>query len=462
MKLYNSWRQSVEEFKSIDEEIKMYYCGPTVYDVPHVGNARSAFSADLLRRYFKYLGRSIKFVSNYTDIDDKMINRANERGITVKELADEIIPLVEKSWSMLRVNLADVRPLATSYIQEMMDFVAVLIDKGFAYEIEDGIYFRVDAYEDYGQLSGQDLEMLDVGSRIQENLSKENPRDFVLWKFKKEGEPFWEDKNGVIKDGRPGWHIECSVMIEEVLGSPIDIHAGGEDLKFPHHECEMAQTDACKGNKLANYWFHNGFLNMSGEKMSKSLGNIKTVLDLIRMVDPLDIRYLFLSGHYRHQLDFSDATLKQSHVARMKLQNLWDRLNDMSVFGEGVSNLNEKLEDFKSSIEGALSDDLNTPKALGFYFEFVKYANTLLDEGVVSNDDSLTMMDFMKSFESVFDVIRTEMRDLTVEEKDMISKRKQAREEKNYELSDKLRDELLASGIQVLDGAEGSNYRVIL
>lgn len=464
--LYDSLRGKKVEFVPIrDGEVKMYSCGPTVYNTPHIGNVRAALVADLWRRSFQFLGYEVKFVSNYTDVDDKMINKANEEGISIGELSERVVKLCEKSYQYLRVNEPDVRPYATTYVQEMIDFVVELMEKDFAYDIEgDGVYFRIDKFEEYGKLSKQNLEALNIGERIEENVGKENPRDFVLWKYKKENEPFWVDANGKLSDGRPGWHIECSVMIEETLGSPIDIHAGGEDLKFPHHECEIAQTEACKGHVLANYWIHNGMLNMSGEKMSKSLGNIKTVLDLVKLYDPLDIRYFLMSVHYRSPVDFTAKNINQAGNARTRLQNLWDRLSDLelddSKHGSDVFEAKD-LDQFMKDIKESLGDDLNVSKALAVYFEFVTRANEVLDKVNLDLNSIVCLKNFMRKLDEFFGVLRYEQVELDEAQRTLFEQRLEARSLKDFALSDELRDKLLELGVQVMDSKDGSTYRVI-
>jgi cysteinyl-tRNA synthetase len=463
MRLFNSLTGKKEQFEPMGDVVTIYSCGPTVYGAPHIGNARASFVADLLRRSLVFLGYDVKFVSNFTDIDDKMINAAGERGITVQELADEMSDIAKRSFAALRINEPDVRPYATEYIDEMFVMLKELLNKGYLYEIEgDGLYFRIDMFEEYGKLSKQNLDELNVGERIEENSGKENPRDFVVWKYKKEGEPAWTDAEGVIKEGRPGWHIECSAMIKGILGDTIDIHMGGMDLKFPHHECEIAQSECAHGKPLANFWVHNGFINMSGEKMSKSLGNIKSVIDLIKVYDPLDIRYFLMSVHYRSPLDFNDQNIKQAIQSRARIQNLWDRLCEITTYGlyDG-SNLGHCNALYLSFSE-AIKNDLNISQALSDLFEFINSVNRILD----SHSLTFEYVDLLKKtlikIDKVLGVLRTEKTELSVEQKELFDKRVIARENKDYEESDRLRDELLALGVQVLDSAEGSTYRVIV
>ena len=461
MILYNSLTNKKEEFKPLGDVVTIYSCGPTVYGAPHIGNARASFVADLLRRSLLFLGYKVKFVSNFTDIDDKMINTASERGITVKELSDEMSDIAKRSFAALRINEPDVRPYATEYIDEMFVMLKELLDKGFLYEIEgDGLYFRIDMFEEYGKLSKQNLDELNVGERIEENSGKENPRDFVVWKYKKEGEPSWIDDEGIIKEGRPGWHIECSAMIKGILGDTIDIHMGGMDLKFPHHECEIAQSECAHGKPLANYWVHNGFINMSGEKMSKSLGNIKSVIDLIKVYDPLDIRYFLMSVHYRSPLDFNDQNIKQAVQSRAKIQNLWDRIGDVSEFGNFEIS-NDLIDDFMNRIKDALRDDINISEALSVYFDIVTTFNNLLDDELLSRNSIESLSNFLRNVDDLFGLIRYEKGVLNNDQKELFEERLEARLNKDYQLSDKLRDELFEMGVQVMDGADGSTYRLL-
>lgn len=461
MILYNSLTNQKEDFKPLRDVVSIYACGPTVYGPPHIGNARASFVSDFLRRSMLFLGYNVKYVSNFTDIDDKMINEAKNRNISVVDLASEMAEVAKLSFKSLRIEEPDVRPYATEYISEMFDMLRSLYEKGYIYEIdEDGLYFRIDKFEEYGKLSKQNLDELNIGERIKENSLKENPRDFVVWKFKKEGEPFWSDDNCLIPDGRPGWHLECSAMIEGIFGDTIDIHMGGMDLKFPHHECEIAQSECSCGRPLANYWLHNGFINMSGEKMSKSLGNIKSVIDLIKVYDPLDIRYFLMSVHYRSPLDFNDQNIKQAIQSRAKIQNLWDRLIDLS--SDGSYELSKDLlDDFVVRLKDALSDDLNTSEALSVLFDVVTTFNNLLDDEEFSVKTKENALDFLRSVDKVFGLIRYEKGELSEEQKRIFDERVTARQNKDYALSDKLRDDLFGLGVQVMDGPEGSTYRLL-
>lgn len=461
MILYNSLTGKKEEFVPISQEVKVYSCGPTVYGPPHIGNARASFVADFLRKSLVLLGYNVKFVSNFTDIDDKMINTANSRGITVSELASEMSDVAVKSFTALRIDEPDVRPFATEYMEQMFDLVKFLLEKDIAYKIDgDGIYFRVDRFEEYGKLSKQNLDELNIGERIQENALKENPRDFVLWKYKKDNEPFWSDSEGIVGDGRPGWHLECSAMIKGTLGDSIDIHLGGMDLKFPHHECEIAQSEMAYNKPLAKYWMHNGFINMSGEKMSKSLGNIKSVIDLIKVYDPLDIRYFLMTSHYRSPLDFNDMNLKQAIAARLKIQNFWDRITEIEEYGSYYLS-NELLEEFLAGFKNALKDDLNTSEALSVYFDLINTVNGLLDDEAFSSESLKKLIVFLREIDSVFGLIRYEKGVLNEEQAQLFEERKQARDEKNYELSDRLRDQLFDLGVQVKDSKDGSSFRLL-
>ncbi|MDP2624980.1 MAG: cysteine--tRNA ligase, partial [Candidatus Peregrinibacteria bacterium] len=319
--VYNTLTNQKEGFKPIQEgKVDMYLCGPTVYDNGHLGHGRSAVAFDIIRRYLEYVYReeNVTFVTNYTDIDDKMINRANEEGITVKELADRIIPEYEKDYGSLGVKPPTIQTLATEYVDQMIEIVEKLIKEEYAYELEDGVYFEVEKFKEYGKLSNQKREELQAGSRIDKNDNKRHPHDFVLWKKEKPGEPSWDSPWG---KGRPGWHIECSAMSYSNLGQPFDIHGGGQDLTFPHHECEIAQSEAAYGVQFCNVWLHNGFITVDKEKMSKSLGNFFTLKDIFKKYDPRAVRYFFLTSHYRSPIEFSDQQLEQA-------KNTLDRIRD--------------------------------------------------------------------------------------------------------------------------------------
>lgn len=460
MHLYNTLTGKKEFLKNTNEIVKFYACGPTVYGAPHIGNARASFVADFLRKSLEFLGYEVKFVSNFTDIDDKMIETAKKRKISVGELASEMSDVATKSFKALRIDEPNVRPYATEYVEKMIVLVKSLLEKEIAYMIDgDGVYFRVDKFEDYGKLSKQNLDELKIGERINENMEKENPRDFVLWKFKKEGEPSWVDSAGIVPEGRPGWHLECSVMIEETLGGTIDIHAGGLDLKFPHHECEIAQSEVLTGKPLSRFWVHNGFVNMDGEKMSKSLGNIKSVIDLIKVYDPLDIRYFLMSVHYRSPIDFTVSNLKQASESRARLQNLWDRLNSDDI-GENKCD-DAILKTFKGKVMESLADDLNVSEVLAVLFDLTTVLNVEIDKEMFDKDSLELIKDAILEVDKVLGIIRYEIGELNDVQGDLFEKRINAREDKDYELSDKLRDELFELGVQVMDSKDGSSYRLI-
>jgi cysteinyl-tRNA synthetase len=333
MKIFNSKSGKKEIFESIEnDKVGIYVCGPTVYDSPHLGHGRSAVSFDVIRRYFLYKGYSVKFVSNYTDVDDKMINRANEEGVSIKELADRVIVEYQKDYEDLGIMPPDVQPKATDHIEEVIDIVSRLESEGVTYMLEDGVYFDVSKYPDYGKFSSQNIEDLQMGARVEVKEAKRNPQDFVLWKLKKEGEPFWASPWG---DGRPGWHIECSAMSFRHLGEKFDIHGGGLDLKFPHHECEVAQSLSCFGEEsFARYWMHNGFIQVDNEKMSKSLGNFFSLKDIFKKYDPKVVRFMFLQTHYRNPINFSDVLLEQAGAGLDRLHGFVRSLRG-EVYGDG-------------------------------------------------------------------------------------------------------------------------------
>lgn len=480
LKIYNTLSGKLESFEpKVEGEVSMYVCGPTVYDKGHLGHGRSMVSFDMIRRYLEFKGYKVKFVTNFTDIDDKMINRAKEEGISVKELADKIIPLYERDFDALKILRPTLRPLSTDpeNIERMQIMIDKLIKLDIAYEIEgDGIYFDVSKYKDYGQLSKQKLDELQHGSRIAVKDEKRTPHDFVLWKYKKDGEPSWTDPAGVIPEGRPGWHIECSAMAFEALGETFDIHAGGQDLTFPHHECEIAQTCCYTGHDhMCNFWLHNGFVNIDGEKMSKSLNNFTTLEDTFKSYSPLVVRYLLLSIHYRAPIDFNDDSLEQAKASRNRIQEFYERVNSVPVVDDNIETEEiriKRLERYdKYFIEG-MDDDFNVSKAISTVFDLLKEINAKIDERAndlnsffpnvkstyLFSSEKEQILEFLNNFNKIFQVIETEKREFSPEIVDLIEQRKVARENRDFALSDKLRDQLLEFGVESKDGADGSRY----
>ena len=384
MKIFNTMTRSKEEFKPLEEgKVKMYVCGPTVYNYIHVGNARPFIIFDTLRRYLEYRGYDVTFVQNFTDVDDKIIKRGHEEGIAPEEIAQKYIKEYFVDADGLGIKRASVHPQVTENIEQIIEFVKELEDKGYAYAVNGDVYFDTQKFEGYGKLSGIKQEELEAGSRIEVNDQKKHPMDFVLWKAKKEGEPGWTSPWG---EGRPGWHIECSVMSRRYLGDTIDIHAGGQDLKFPHHENEIAQSEARSGKTFSNYWMHNEYININNEKMSKSKGNFFTVRDISKLYDLEVVRLFMLSTHYRNPINFSDEILNQSKAGLERLYNAKERvefiiskLNDNAENADELK-LEEELNSFRQRFIEAMDDDLNTADALSIIFELARFMNSNVNE----------------------------------------------------------------------------------
>ncbi len=468
MRIQDTKTGKLVEFKPINEgEIGMYVCGPTVYDLGHLGHGRSAVSFDLMRRYFMYKGYKVKFVSNYTDIDDKMINRAKEKGITVEQLANEIIPEYIKDYTALGVLTPDVSPKATDKdsIAEMIKIIEKLEKKGHTYVLDDGVYFDVKTFKEYGEFSRQKLEDLKVGARIDVKEDKKNPYDFVLWKFKKDGEPAWASPWG---EGRPGWHIECSAMSFVHLGEKFDIHGGGLDLVFPHHECEVAQSLCAFGpDAFAKYWMHNGFINIDNEKMSKSLGNFFTLRNVFEKYDPKVVRFMFLQTHYRNPINFSFDLLEQSKAGLERIRNF---VRGLKVGYEDLSKNTDEIpavkitvdaEHEKKGFEQYMDNDFDVSGALGVVFDLLKTVNGLRDAKKLTQKDIGQAEKFLKDVDKVLGVIFEEQKDLDDEIKALIKQREEARKSKDFAMSDKIRDELKAKGIELDDTPNGTIWKRI-
>lgn len=455
MQIYDSRAKKKVDFVPINEgEVKLYVCGPTVYDFGHLGHGRSAVCFDVIRKYFIYKGFKVTFVSNYTDIDDKMINRAAEDGISVKELSEKIIPEYVADYSALGIDAPDSSPRATEFIDEMVDLIKTLEEKDFTYVLEDGVYFDISKYGQYGSLSGQNLEDLQAGSRVDVREDKRGPYDFVLWKFKKDGEPAWASPWG---EGRPGWHIECSAMSREILGESFDIHGGGRDLLFPHHECEVAQSCAAYGeDRFAKYWMHNGFINVDNEKMSKSLGNFFTLKDIFKKYDPQVVRFMFLLTQYRNPIGFSEILLEQAASALDRLHNFVRALKRY----EGPLCSEDYL--LPDDFEKFMDNDFDTSGALGVIFDIVRRLNQIVTGAEIGAIDRDNLLQSFKKFDKVLGVIFP-LGDAEIDDevKLLIEQRKEARDNKDFAESDRIRDELLEKGIVLEDTPNGTIWKKV-
>lgn len=463
MKLYNTLTRKKEEFKPLDEkEVKMYSCGPTVYNYFHIGNARPFIIFDTLRRYLEYRGYNVKFVQNFTDIDDKMIKRANEEGITVKELAEKYINEYFVDAEGLGIKKATIHPRATENIDAIIEIISTLMDKGFAYVVDGDVYFDTKKFKDYGKLSHQKLDDLESGARIDVDERKRDPMDFALWKAQKPGEPAWDSPWG---KGRPGWHIECSAMANRYLGQTIDIHSGGQDLIFPHHENEIAQSEAANGKPFARFWLHNGFINVNNEKMSKSAGNFFTVRDIAQKFDYEVIRFFMLSAHYRSPINFSQELLMQAENGLERIYNCIENLKYMAENAksevtdqDSETKLKERMLNFKNKFIDAMDDDLNTADAIAAIFEMVKDINSSIrPETNISKETIIFCSDLLKELAGVLGILRKVKDDDTIdpEIQELIDKRQQARKEKNWKLADEIRDKLKEMGIILEDTPQG-------
>lgn len=466
MKIYNTMSKRKEEFVPLEEgKVKMYVCGPTVYNFIHIGNARPMIVFDTVRRYFEYKGYDVNFVSNFTDVDDKIIKKAIEEGVTADEISKRYIAECKKDMEAMNIKPATKNPLATEEICGMVDMIQTLIDKGYAYEKNGTVYYRTRKFKEYGKLSHKNLDDLQSGGRtllVTGEDEKEDPLDFVLWKPKKEGEPAWESP---WSEGRPGWHIECSEMSKKYLGEQIDIHAGGEDLIFPHHENEIAQSEAANGKEFAKYWMHNGFLNIDNRKMSKSLGNFFTVREISEKYDLQVLRFFMLSAHYRSPLNFSADLMESARTSLERILTAADNLRFLSKNAEECriteeeKALLDKADEYVQGFERAMDDDFNTADAVASVFELVKFINTTAD-GNRSKEYLDTLYNILFKLTDVLGIIidkKEEMLDDEIEA--MIEKRQAARKERNFALADQIRDELLAKGIILEDTREGVKWK---
>ena len=461
MRIYNTLTRKKEEFVPIEEgKVKMYVCGPTVYNYFHIGNARPFVVFDTMRKYLEYRGYKVKFVQNFTDVDDKIINRAKEEGISAGEVSEKYIAEYYKDAAALNVKKASVHPKVTETMNDIIKFVEELIEKGYAYESDGDVYYRTRKFEGYGKLSGKNIDDLIAGARIAVGEKKEDPLDFALWKARKEdSEIAWESPWGM---GRPGWHIECSAMSRKFLGNTIDIHCGGEDLQFPHHENEIAQSEAHNGCEFAHYWMHNGYINIDGQKMSKSLGNFKTVRDLLENYDGDVLRFLILSGHYRGPIDFNPEILTQSQNGLKRMRNAKSNLKHLIASGSGAMTDEEKTklesyDQYRDKFIAAMDDDLNTADAISAVFELITAINTAVAGGA-SKEFAQKSMDTLMELSTVLGLLQQEVEE-TVEIDDelqaLIDERQQARKEKNFARADEIRDMLKAQGITLKDTPQG-------
>ena len=464
MRIYNTLTKSKEEFKPIEEgKVSMYVCGPTVYNYIHIGNARPMIVFDTARRYMEYKGLDVNYVSNFTDVDDKIIKKALEEGVDSEVISKRYIEECKKDMEGLNVKPATVHPLATEEISGMIDMISTLIDKGYAYKADDGtVYYRTRKFTDYGKLSHKNIDDLEAGHRsinVTGEL-KEDPLDFVLWKPKKEGEPYWESP---WSDGRPGWHIECSVMSKKYLGDSIDIHAGGEDLIFPHHENEIAQSEAANGKTFANYWMHNGFLNIDNKKMSKSLGNFFTVREIADKYDLQVLRFFMLSAHYRSPLNFSAELMEAAKSGLERIYNSYDNLmylyDNASTDEADESEYKEAVDKYIKKFEEAMEDDFNTADAISAVFELVKYINQNVDDNTAKNVLKLFIDNLSMLCDILGIILKKEEKLLDADIEKMIEERQQARKNKDFATADRIRDELLCKGIVLEDTREGVKYK---
>ena len=461
MKIFNTLTRHKDEFHPINEgKVGIYVCGPTVYDYIHIGNARPMIVFDTLRRYFEYKGYEVNYVSNFTDVDDKIIKRANEEGVDASVISERYIAECKKDMAALHVEEATTHPQATKEIPDMIAMVETLIEKGYAYEVNGTVYFRTRKFSDYGKLSKKNIDDLRAGNRellVSGEDEKEDPLDFVLWKPKKEGEPSWPSPWG---DGRPGWHLECSVMSKKYIGDVIDIHAGGEDLIFPHHENEIAQSEAANDTEFARYWMHNGFLKINNEKMSKSLGNFFTVREIAEKYPLQVIRFFMLSAHYRSPLNFSADLVEASKNGRERILTAVDRLKSISgTEGEVDKAVADEMDAFVKKYEAAMDDDLNTADAISVIFELVKYANVNVTEESTKATVELVLNTVTKLCDILGIITEKKKEILDSDIEALIEERQAARKAKNFARADEIRDQLSDMGIILEDTREGVKWK---
>ncbi len=462
MKIYNTLTRTKEEFKPLEEgKVSIYSCGPTVYNYFHLGNARPFVTFDTLRRYLEYKGYDVTFVQNFTDIDDKVIQRAMIEGKKTKDVADFFIEEYFKDADKLNIKRASAQPRATESIDEIIKMIERLIEKGHAYVADDSVYYSTRSFDGYGKLSGFNLDDLEegAGNRALSGDNKRDASDFALWKFKKEGEPFWDSPWG---EGRPGWHIECSAMVHEHLGETIDIHCGGQDLVFPHHENEIAQSEACTGHTLANYWMHNGFINVNNEKMAKSRGNFFMVRDIVKEYSYQVVRLFILSGHYRSPINFSKDQLEAAESAHERIENCIFNLRflleqaDEAEDSDAAQVLRTATKEAKIAFLDAMDDDLNTADAFAAIFDLVRETNTLTSNGTkLPCADLKETLDLLLELLDILGLVFEEEEEIPSEILDLVEKRQEAKEIKDFALADALRDEVTQKGFMIEDTAQG-------
>lgn len=455
--MYNTMTNRKEEFIPLEgDKVKMYVCGPTVYDKSHIGHARCYVAFDVIRRYLEYSGYEVIFVENFTDVDDKIIKKSIETGEDPFEIAERHIIEYFRDMDALNVKRATIYPRATEHIGDMINFVKALVEKGYAYAVDGDVYFSVEKAENYGKLSGVDIEQMKAGARIAVDERKRNPLDFALWKRAKEGEPKWESPWG---EGRPGWHIECSTMSQKHLGDTLDIHGGGQDLIFPHHENEIAQSEAYTGEKFVEYWMHNGFVTIKEEKMSKSIGNIVAIEDLLQKYPPETLRYFLVASHYRKPIDFSEESIEEAGKAVQRLLNTVDNISDViqkTPEGEDFS-----PDEYRSRFEEAMDDDFNTPLALSALFDLARETNRRIEEKNINEESLKSVLDTFLELGDVLGLFfKKEMEGLSEELLEILMDvREQARAAKMWDISDAVRDRLKEVGIVLEDTSQGTKWK---
>ncbi|ASS97759.1 cysteine--tRNA ligase [Geobacillus thermocatenulatus] len=461
IRLYNTLTRKKEPFEPLEpNKVKMYVCGPTVYNYIHIGNARAAIVFDTIRRYLEFRGYDVTYVSNFTDVDDKLIKAARELGESVPAIAERFIEAYFEDIQALGCKKADIHPRVTENIDTIIEFIQALMDKGYAYEVDGDVYYRTRKFREYGKLSHQSIDELQAGARIEIGEKKDDPLDFALWKAAKEGEICWDSPWG---KGRPGWHIECSAMARKYLGDTIDIHAGGQDLTFPHHENEIAQSEALTGKPFAKYWLHNGYLNINNEKMSKSLGNFVLVHDIIREIDPQVLRFFMLSVHYRHPINYSEELLESARRGLERLKtaysNLQHRLQASTNLTDNDEEWVSRIADIRASFIREMDDDFNTANGIAVLFELAKQANLYLQEKTTSEK---VIHAFLREFEQLADVLGLTLKQdelLDEEIEALIQKRNEARKNRDFALADRIRDELRAKNIILEDTPQGTRWK---